>query len=122
MSYVVSIRRTIQKQEFLALIQNEPGFRINSQNEDCAVVEWTESNTNNTLFVLSQGCIDVTTPSVVAFTKLEEIAKKLNAEVIGEEDKFIVPQRSVRQLVGGSTWIGWPVLVIVLAGLLIWRW
>lgn len=37
MSYIVSIRRPIQKREFLSLIQDEPRFRIDSQNEDCVV-------------------------------------------------------------------------------------
>lgn len=123
MSYIVSIRRTIQKQEFLSLIQHEPSFRVESQNDDCMVVEWTHGR-EQAFFVLSQGTIDVTTPSEAAFKKMEEIAARLEAEVIGEEEKFIVPKTPVKPglFAGRVTWIGWPILVIILIILLIWRW
>jgi hypothetical protein len=123
MSYNVSIRRLIQKQEFLGLIQNQPAFRVESQDEDCAIVEWVQGE-EITTFVLSQATIDATTPSEAAYEKMTEMAEKLNAEVIGEEEKFIVPRSSAKSgvVAGRSTWIGWPVLVIVLIVLLIWRW
>jgi hypothetical protein len=123
MSYVVSIIRPIQKREFINLLDANPKFRIESQNDDCAVVRWSDGN-ESAMFVLSQGSIVVTSPSDTAFKQMQELAKKLNAEIIGEEEKFIIPQRPLRRGVfaGRATWIGWPILVIVLTILLIWRW
>lgn len=105
------------------MIQDEPSFRIDSQNEDGVVVEWTHG-TETTTFVLSQGVIDATTPAEAAYMKMEELAGKLKAEVIGEDEKFIVPRTPVGPGVfaGRVTWIGWPILVIALTILLIWRW
>jgi len=55
--------------------------------------------------------------------KINQLSKKLNAVVIGEENNF--PMRSQTEtgmFANRETWIGWPILVVVLSALLIWKW
>ena len=58
-----------------------------------------------------------------AWEKLQELAIKLSAEVIGEEDK-IAPSPTGKQNIihGRSTWVGWPLPVLGLVVALWWKW
>jgi hypothetical protein len=123
MSYICSVRRTIRKREFQALIEGDPSFRIESQNEHGLVAEWFHDG-EVTIFVLSQGTIDVTSPSEAAYDKMQELARRLDAALIGEEEQFIVPRAPAKRgiFAGRTTWIGWPIIVVTLTILLIFKW
>jgi hypothetical protein len=71
---------------------------------------------------LSQGEITVTTPSDAARHKMIQLSKKLDAVVIGEEDNLpIRSQTGTGMFANRQTWIGWPIFVVVLSALLIWK-
>jgi len=58
-----------------------------------------------------------------ALEKMKLLAEKLGATVIGEEDDLPIPEDIERGVFTNRvTWIGWPIMVIVLFVLLIWRW
>ena len=120
MSYLVSIVRPITKQEMLSAVAGDDDFEAVSETDDCIVRKWVGGEREE-MFVLSQGTVQVTTPSEGAFNKMQELANKLAAEVIGEEEKYILPTgRPTRG--GGEIRLGWPIVVIILILLLICRW
>jgi hypothetical protein len=122
MSYVVSIRRTISKSDLLTAIEGDEQFSIISEGDNYIDLMWVDGEESVT-FSLSQGEITVTTPSDKAWEKMNRLSQALGAAVIGEEDDLpIRPQVKRGVFTNRQTWIGWPVLVIVLSVLLIWKW
>ncbi len=122
MSYIVSIKRPISKSDLLSAIEGNAQFSIVSQGDNYIDLLWKAGEESAT-FNLSQGEITVTTPSDKAWQKMNELSQKLGAVVIGEEDDL--PIRSeIRTGVFANrqSWIGWPILVVVLSVLLIWKW
>ncbi len=54
---------------------------------------------------------------------MNDLAGKLNAVVIGEEDDLPVHTDAETGICANrQTWIGWPVLIAILPALLIWKW
>lgn len=96
MSYIVSIRRKeghyISDAELRALIDKDTSLHeVSLQDVKCeeasaCVVEWLpEGGSKPVLFVLEAGEVSVTTPSDAALRKMQELARLLDASVIGEE-------------------------------------
>ena len=123
MSYVVAVKRIISMAEVLALVEADPSLRITRQDTDTLDVVWSLGSDEG-FFQLVQGELQATTPSTPAALKLASLAEALSASVVGEEDlipqSFPPIQRGV--FAGRSTWVGWPLLVIILGVLLVWRW
>jgi len=125
MSYVVEIRRTIAMTELLSALAGEPEFRITRQDAETLELEWGDGEAAQAID-FRKGQLSTTSPSDEAVRALARLAGRLGAEVVGEED--LIPRVGadveIRRGVfaGRSTWIGWPVLVLVLSGLLAWRW
>lgn len=122
MSYVVSIKRPISKHDLFAATEGDQEFSIVSEDDGAVVLTWARGE-EQAMFNLYQGEIVVTTPSDGAWEKMNQLAQTLGAAVIGEEDDIPV-QPEVRRGIFANrvTWIGWPVLVVLLSALLLWRW
>jgi hypothetical protein len=123
MSYLLSVKRVISVAEVTALVEGDPSLRITRRDEDTLDLFWS-ADSEQGFFQLVQGDLQSTTPSAAAAHKLAAIAESLGASVVGEEDLIPLQGTQPRQglFAGRSTWIGWPLLVLVLAVLLIWRW
>jgi len=123
MSYLVAIKRVISVAELAALVEADKSLRITRQDEDTLDLLWS-SDSGEGFFQLVHGDLQSTTPSTAAAEKLAAIAIALGASVVGEED--LLPRHGTQLqrgvFAGRSIWIGWPVLVLVLAALLVWRW
>ena len=122
MSYIVSIKRPISKADLLMAIDGDEQFAIVSEGDNFIDLVWSVGEERAT-FNLVQGEITATTPSDKALEKMNHLAEKLSAVVIGEEDDLPVPTDMQRGVFSNRvTWIGWPIIVVVLLILLIWRW
>ncbi len=122
MSYVVEIVRPIAPKEFLALIAEDPTLTLLEHADDWVEAGWSDGD-EHAVFSLAQGRIAITTPSERAWDKAQEIARRLDARVIGEEDEIKPPQPIDPEFIADrSINLGWPILVLVLTALLIWRW
>ena len=87
MSYVVSVVRDspIEREEVRALAGTSPSFEVEDADGIC-ILHWRGTGTEKReSFVLSEGSLDVTSPSDAALTIAQELAGKLRARVIGEE-------------------------------------
>ncbi len=122
MSYVVEVIRPIQKKEVLTLIHDDAELTIIAEGENWIDFTWSRGG-GQVMFNFAQGRISVTTPGEEAWAKAQALAERLEAAVIGEEDD-LPNRREIKQglLAGRSTWIGWPILVVLLGGLLAWKW
>ena len=122
MSYFVEIIRPIRTEELLSVVEKDDSLSVLDQGENWIIFAW-DSSGEHAKFDCSQGRISITSPTDSAWAKAEELAGILNASVIGEEDQLSKYRESYRGILNGrSTWIGWPILVVVLATALFWRW
>lgn len=122
MSYIFSIKRPISKADLLRAIDGDEEFSVVSEGDAFIDLVWSDGEEKAT-FNLVQGEISVTTPSDNALEKMNHLAEKLGAVVIGEEDDLPIPKDIERGVFTNRvTWIGWPIIVILLSILLIWRW
>jgi len=103
-------------------IDGDEQFAILSEGDNFIDLVWSAGEDKAT-FNLVQGEITVTSPSEKALEKMDFLAEKLKAVVIGEEDDLTI-QAEIKQGIFSNrvTWIGWPIMVIALLILLIWRW
>lgn len=92
MSYVVSITRgeekPIQLNEFEKAVSNDPEFTKapECQDHNSPSYIWTTNNSNKeSYFHYWQPNIAIESPSYQALIKIQQLAKKLDANVIGEE-------------------------------------
>ena len=124
MSYIVSIKRPIQKHELLAAIEGSSEYTVVSETEDGIEMKYSNNNEQSEFLFLSQGEIQATSPSEDTYAALEKLAALLDAEVIGEEEKYFIPPSEIKRgiFANRDTWIGWPILVIVLTIMLIFKW
>ncbi len=124
MSYIVSIKRPIQKLELLSAIEGNSQYKVVTETGDGIEIQYLNNSEKPEYLFLSQGEIQATSPSESTYTSMEKLAALLNAEVIGEEDKYFIPSKEIKQGIFASrhTWIGWPILVIVLTIMLIVKW
>ena len=122
MSYVVEIIRPIGQEEILALVQADEELSVLASGEDWVEISWKRKSFTDSIYY-AQARLTCTSPGSEAWEKLHELAIKLSAEVIGEEDK-IAPSPTGKQNIihGRSTWVGWPLLVLGLAVALWWKW
>ena len=122
MSYVVEIIRPIGKEEVLALVQADKELSVQASGGDWINISWTRDSYSDSIYY-AQSRLTCTSPGSEAWEKLQELATKLNAEVIGEEDKIAPPLVGNQGIIHGrSTWVGWPVIVLVLVAALWWKW
>lgn len=122
MSYVVEVIRPIRKEEVVDLIPNDSELSIVAEGENWLDVLWSRGR-EQAVFHFAQGRITATTPNEAAWTKIQSLAQRLGAAVIGEEDDL--PNRPALKpgvFAGRSTWIGWPLLVFLLGAMLAWKW
>jgi|GEM_PF-5974579 len=124
MSFIVSIKKVIQKTDIYPVIEGNEQYKLISETEDGIEIHFLLNNQKPEILVLSQGEIQATSPSETLYTEMEKLAKLLEAEVIGEEDKYFIPSQEIKRgiFVNRDTWIGWPILVLVLTIMLIIKW
>ncbi len=92
MSYVVSIRKdaAITSEELRAIVEGDAELTISTAADEHAdeamVLAWqADENVDPEFFVLSQGAVDVTTPSINALSKMQAVAEILGAQVFVEK-------------------------------------
>jgi hypothetical protein len=122
MSYIVEVLRPIQKEEVAAVVREDSEMSVIAEGKNWIDFAWSRGE-EHAVFNFAQGRISVTTPDEGAWEKAHVMAQRLGAAVIGEEDDLPNrPQTRSGVFAGRSTWIGWPILVVVLAALLAWKW
>ena len=122
MSYVVEIIRPISKEEILAIVDEDEELSVIASGDEWIELIWIRNGCTDSIH-FAQSRLICASPETETWEKLQEVATRLNAEVIGEEDK-IAPSPVGDQGIfrGRSTWIGWPLLVLGLVVALWWRW
>lgn len=122
MSYLVELLRPIRKDELLAIVGDDSELSIVAEGEDWLAIAWSRGD-EQALFNFARGRLSLTSPSRAAGQKSCALAERLGAIVVGEEDGLPSPPAMPSGIFAGrSSWIGWPVLVIVLTALLVWKW
>ena len=99
MSYVVSIVRQdasnrripIPRDEWRALVEADPGLRIESDTEKCLLVEWVRPDGNERTFLsYHDGVIDGFSPDDPTLEKMQKIARAMNSTVLGEDGECLM--------------------------------
>ena len=122
MSYVVEIIRRISKEEILALVRADEELSVLASGDHWIEISWKRNSCTDSIYY-AQARLTCTSPGSEGWEKLQELAKKLSAEVIGEVDKIAQSPVGKQGIIHGrSTWIGWPLLVLGLAVALWWKW
>jgi hypothetical protein len=128
LSYVVSIRRdkAITADELRSVVEGDPEFSdstaADEHADDVMVLAWqTDENADPEFFVLSQGAVDVTTPSNNALRKMQAVAEQLGAQVFGEEGEEVTDVEVSDVASGGCGPVAWTILffLIVVGGYLL---
>lgn len=121
MSYVVSIRRdtAITADELRSVVQGDPEFTISTavdeHADDAMVLAWqVDENADPEFFVLSQGAVDVTTPSNNALRKIQTVAERLGAQVFGEEGEELTDVEVSDNVPGGCGPVAWTILLFLI--------
>jgi hypothetical protein len=128
-SYVVSIRRTkenpIQLNEFEKAVSDDPEFtkatEIQDQNSPSYI--WIQHNSiKETYFHYWQPDISIESPSEQAFEKIQQLASKLDASVIGEEGEALSSACSIKKPADDNSslqsFINGMIVILVLYGLI----
>ncbi len=120
MSYVVTIKRDIEITvlELQSAIQDDLEFKPASPgvelDDGVLDLEWQpEDRENPEYFILSDGAIDVTTPSNLALRKMQQLATKLGAEVVGEEGESLTEVEVPPDVEQGCGPVGWTVIILL---------
>ena len=116
-----SVKRTITKAELMRVIADDREFSVLAEGEAFVVIRWSNGE-ENAVFNLVQGEVTVGAPTSGAERKMNYLASRLEAEVIGDDENLPVGASG-----GGGAKLNvlrfaWPMLVVVLTALLIWRW
>lgn len=117
MSYVVSIRRdaAITSEELRAIVEGDAELTISTAADEHAdeamMLAWqADENVDPEFFVLSQGAVDVTTPSNNALRKMQALAERLGAQVFGEEGEELTDVEVSDNVPGGCGPVAWTIL------------
>lgn len=122
MADTMSIKRTIAKADLLQAIDGDGEFSVLAEGNAFAVIRWTNGQ-ENAVFNLVQGEITVGSPTPGARAKMNQLAAQFGAEIIGAEENLPVGNRQNSDDEGGGFMqMAWPVVVLTLIMLLIWRW
>ncbi|MAT38787.1 MAG: hypothetical protein CL946_04205 [Ectothiorhodospiraceae bacterium] len=117
MSYIVSIVREgspITVEEFHALTSGDE--RFTALDEERTAFEWRQPESKRAdHFALSEGAIDVTTPSDAALEKMQSMALELGARIIGEEGEDLTDLDMSANKKAGGCFSAAAVFGIVLA-------
>jgi hypothetical protein len=100
LSYVVSIvrDRPIEQAEVRTLATDALTFEADDADDFC-VLHWTDPAADRReTFVLTDGALDITSPSDAALAVAQELAAGLDARVVGEEGEDL----SEADVAGGS--------------------
>ncbi len=119
MSHMMSIKRTITKDEFMGAIEGDSEFSVMADGRAFTVLRWS-NGVEHAVFNYTQGEITVGSPSEAVLAKMRYLADSFQAELVSEEEGMMPAgddEGDVR-----STWIGWPIMVVTLIILLVWRW
>ena len=119
MSYIIEILRIddtgkssqISKPEWEALVQDDP--QLDAKNSDVAT--WNAHPSNQEIYFSwhPEGAIHGTSPDEPTLIKMQEIAKKLNARLRGEEGEMIDEVEPTPDKAGCGT------LILVLLAMLV---
>ncbi len=118
MSQMKSVKRTITRDEFMGAIEGDSEFSIMADGRAFTVVRWS-NGIDHAVFNYTQGEIAVGSPSAGALAKMQYLADTFQAEIVGNEG--VAPAGDDEDSTT-STWIGWPIMVVTLLILLVWRW
>jgi hypothetical protein len=129
-SYVVTIKRqngaAVTPQQLQAAIADDPSLRAKSLDadnleHDYLELSWhPEGQSKPALFILQAGEVCVTTPSDSALRKMQELAGRLGARVIGEEGEDLTDVPIPESELSWAGLTGCAVIVVVLAAVVWW--
>lgn len=118
----MSIKRTIAKGDLMQAITGDSEFSVLAEGDAFAVIRWTNGQ-ENAVFNLVQGEITVGSPTPGALAKMNALATQFGAEVVGGQEGVAGGGRpNDAEEDGGFMRLAWPVVVVTLVLLLIWRW
>lgn len=76
----------IEKEEILDTLSDSAEFSVRVHDDNIVLVEWAGTGDGDgAVFVLSEGSLDITSPSDIALNAAQDLALLFNAHVTGEE-------------------------------------
>lgn len=119
MSQVVVIKRTIGREALERVLARHHEFELGENEAWGARLRYLPDPKAH--IVMIDGNIEATSPDDAVLEGLQAIAAELDAELFFEDEMNVVSESvaraTVRQVV-----LFWPLLSLILLGLLIWRW
>lgn len=119
MSQVVTLKRNISREDLCVGLDQVENLSLGAEHDWGFSIEYACDP--NSLVTFSNGEVDATSPSDDLLQKLEILASLLGAEVVLEDEVIMPPSGEIAPR-GREIVLFWPVLVLVLVGLLVWRW
>lgn len=119
MSQIVTVKRKITHEQLRAALDQSEHLSLSDQHDWGFTIK--DSSDPKSFTTFANGVLEATSPSDELFNELEKMASLLNAEIVIEDEVQTV-QINNKQRNGREINIFWPVLVLLLLSLLVWRW
>lgn len=119
MSQIVTLKRKISTDELRQALKKIDSLSMDEEHDWGFTIEYELDSTS--LVTFSNGELAANSPSDALFQDLETLASLLGAEVVLEDEVAMVHSAATSNA-GREIVLFWPVLIIVLFALLVWRW
>ena len=119
MSQIITLKRKISVDDLLAALEQVESLSPGEEHE--WGLELNYAPNPNLLVTFSSGELMVTSPDDDLLQVLEKLASLLGAELVLEDEEMI-PGSSTADKSGSEVPLLWPIIIVVLFILLLWRW
>jgi hypothetical protein len=119
MSQVVTLKRSISREELDEVLQRHEALSIRSTHPWGLVLGYRPEPDAHLVF--TGGELEATSPSDELHRELERLADELQARVVFEEEEPL-PDEAVAAAPVKTVVLFWPLACFVLLALLVWRW
>ena len=119
MSQVVTLKRKISTADLQEALDHIENLSMGQEHEWGFDLDYVKDS--NCLVTFANGELEATSPSDELFIELEALAAQLGAEIVLEDDVAIVHSGEARNA-GREIVLFWPIVVLLLFGMLVWRW
>lgn len=119
MSQIITLKRKISKDDLVAALDQIESLSLGEEQECGFTLDYVPDP--NSLITFANGEVEATSPNDALLQDLETLAALLEAEVI-LEDEVTTPHSVTTVKTGWEVVLLWPILIVVLFALLVWRW